>query len=194
MPSAPLSTRISRRIVVALLTPLFAMCVAASAAAAPIEMANPSFVANAAGDLTGWHKIEHASGNSYTFIADTKSPLSKPSSLRINRHGKEAYGLLEQRVPALPVWEGHTVRLSGSLKTAGATGGGGALILQARTTGDQILVHDHMNDTRLVGDQDWKKVSVQVKVPPRTGQLLVGVILEDGGTLWADDLVLELID
>ena len=171
----------------------------ASAAAAakrgqPIEMANPSFVSDAAGELTGWHKIEHASGNSYTFTADKKAPLSKPSSLRIERHGVEAYGLLEQRVPTLPAWEGRTVRLSGSLKSAKATEGGGALILQARTAGSVILAHDHMNDTRVRGDQGWTKVSVQVKLPPQTGQLLVGVILEGPGTLWADDLSLELLD
>ena len=170
---------------------------AASAAAVkrgPVAMANPSFVADAAGELTGWQKIEHASGNSYTFIADTKSPLSKPSSLRIHRHGQEAFGLLEQRVAAPLAWQGRTVRLSGSLKSAGATGGGGALVLQARTGSSVILAHDHMDDRRLKGDQGWKKVSVQLKLPPQTGQLLVGVMLEEGGTLWADDLVLELID
>ncbi|MEO7391587.1 MAG: hypothetical protein ABIU58_05400 [Ramlibacter sp.] len=157
-------------------------------------MANPSFVAGADGELTGWHKIEHASGNSYTFTADEKSPLSKPSSLRINRHGLEAFGLLEQRVAVLPAWAGHTVRLSGSLKTVGATGGGGALVLQARTGSAAILTHDHMDDRRLRGDQGWKKVSVQIQLPPATRQLLVGVMLEEGGTLWADDLVLELLD
>ena len=170
---------------------------AASAAAVkrgPVTMANPSFLADAAGELTGWHKIEHASGNSYTFTADTKSPLSKPSSLRIHRYGGEAFGLLEQRVTAPPAWEGHTVRLSGSLKTTGATGGGGALVLQARTGSSVILAHDHMDDRRLKGDQGWKKVSVQLKLPPQTRQLLVGVMLEEGGTLWADDLVLELLD
>ena len=160
----------------------------------PITIANPSFVADAAGELAGWHKIEHASGNSYAFTADTRSPLSKPSSLRIHRHGGEAFGLLEQRVAAPSAWQGHTVRLSGSLKTAGATGGGGALVLQARTGSDAILAHDHMDDRRLKGDQGWKKVSVQLKLPQQTRQLLVGVMLEEGGTLWADDLVLEVID
>ncbi|MEO7640271.1 MAG: hypothetical protein ABIU07_02555, partial [Ramlibacter sp.] len=106
----------------------------------------------------------------------------------------EAFGLLEQRVVAQPAWEGHTVRLSGSLKTVGATGGGGALVLQARTASAVILTHDHMDDRRLKGDQGWKKVSVQLKLPPQTRQLLVGVMLEEGGTLWADDLMLELLD
>lgn len=159
-----------------------------------IAMANPSFVADAAGELTGWHKIEHASGLSYSFTADRKAPRSKPSSLRIHRYGHEAFGLLEQRVVAPPAWVGRTVRLSGSLRTVGATGGGGALVLQARTASSAILTHDHMDDRRLKGDQGWKKVSVQLKLPPQTGQLLVGVMLEEGGTLWADDLVLELID
>ncbi|RZJ26269.1 MAG: hypothetical protein EOO54_03495 [Haliea sp.] len=157
-------------------------------------MANPSFVADAAGELTGWHKIEHASGKSYSFAADGKSPLSRPSSLRIHRYGHEAFGLLEQRVVAPASWEGHNVRLSGSLKTVGANGGGGALVLQARTGSSVILAHDHMDDRRLKGDQGWKKVSVQLKLPPQTRQLLVGVMLEEGGTLWADDLVLELLD
>lgn len=160
----------------------------------PIAIANPSFLANASGELTGWHKIEHASGNSYTFTADSKDPLSKPSSLRIHRYGHEAFGLLEQRVLAPPAWEGRTVRLAGSLRTLGASGGGGALVLQARSGSSVILAHDHMDDRRLKGDQAWKKVAVQLKLPPQTRQLMVGVMLEEGGTLWADDLALELLD
>ncbi|MEO5671560.1 MAG: hypothetical protein ABIR26_12775 [Ramlibacter sp.] len=193
MPSASLSPKVAHLVAGALLAVLYAPCLAGSPQ--PVELANPSFVADAAGELPGWFKTEHASGNSYTFVADPQSPLSKPSSLRINRHGGEAFGLLQQRVKTQPAWAGRTVRLSGSLKTKGAVGPGGALVLQARTLSDAILVHDHMDDhRRLRGDQDWKKVSVQVKLPPTTGQLLVGVMLEEAGTLWADDLVLEVID
>lgn len=160
----------------------------------PIAMVNPSFNADAGGQIEGWHPIEHASGKSYTFVADRQSPRSRPSSLRIHRHGHEAFGLFEQRVEAPPEWAMRTVRLSAALRSAGVAGVGGGLVLQARTANNVILAHDHMDGRRLRGDVKWGRYAVELKLPPTTRSLLVGIMLEEGGTLWADDVTLELLD
>ena len=160
----------------------------------PIALKNPSFNADAQGRFADWASVEHNVGNSYSFVADAEDAHSAPSSARIRRHGPEIFGLLEQTMRVQPAWFGKTVRLSGYLKTAGASGGGGSLVLQARDSGGLALVHDHMDNRKVKGDQGWKLYTAQVKVPTGAWAIQVGVMLEDGGTLWADDLVLELMD
>lgn len=161
----------------------------------PIELKNPGFAADASGRIPGWDQLEHNTGASYTFVADPEFfALSAPTSVRIRRHGAEFFGLMEQRVRVQPAWVNKTVRLSGFLKTQGATGTGGALLLTARDGYDNILQTERMNGRRVRGDKDWKQYEVQLKVTPATWWLQVGVMLEDDGTLWADDVVLEIID
>lgn len=159
-----------------------------------IPLLNPSFVAAADGKLAGWRAMEHNRGGSYTFMADTAVVYSQPSSLRIRRHGEEIFGFLEQSVRIKPEWINKTVRLSGYLKSDHIEGTGGALILQARADREYILGQNHMEDNRIKGTQPWQSYAVTLKIPPETYSLRVGVMLEDGGTLWADDLKLELLD
>lgn len=160
----------------------------------PIALANSSFAISGSGSLEGWSQAEHMNGNSYAFELEALDARSAPASARIRRYGPEFFGLLEQRVRVQPVWVGKTVRLSGYLRTKGATGTGGALVLQARDGGGSILAHDHMDGRRVRGDQVWQRYDIALKVPPGTWELQVGVMLEDDGTLWADDLALDLMD
>ena len=73
------------------------------------------------------------------------------------------------------------------------TGGGGALVLQALNGNDNILGHNHMDGHRIIVTTPWQPYSIEIKLPPITYTLRVGVMLEDAGTLWADDLRLELL-
>ncbi len=159
-----------------------------------IPLQNPSFNAEADGKMPGWIMTEHGAGNSYTFVADPVNAKSAPTSARMKRHGIEPYAFLEQAVLILPAWHNKTLRLSGAMKSEKIDGGGGALMMRADGGSGEILAWNFMADARVKGTQDWKSYSIDLKIPP-TGRLLrVGVMLEDGGTLWADDLLLELID
>ena len=164
------------------------------AAPVPIEFENPSFVPDAQGGLPGWQEIGHAQGNSHEYAADRTKHRSAPASARITRTGPEPWGLLAQLVRVKPEWVGKTVRLSGYLRSAGATGTGGALVLQATNGSGSVLVHDHMEGRQVRGDQDWTPVTTEVKVPAGAYYLKLGVMLIHDGTLWADDLKLELMD
>ena len=172
---------------------LAAWSLAAAAAPVPIEIENPSFAPDDQGNLPGWQSIGHAQGNSHEVVADRRKPRSAPASLRIKRTGYEPWGLLAQVVKVKPEWVGRNVRLSGYLRTAGATGTGGALVLQATNGSGSVMVHDHMDDRRARGDQGWKLATTQIKIPPGAYFVKVGVMLEDDGTLWADDLALHLM-
>ncbi|TWO69425.1 hypothetical protein FN976_19245 [Caenimonas sedimenti] len=161
----------------------------------PIALQNPGFTADPNGRMPGWSQIEHMGGESYTFVADTEHfALSAPSSLRMRRHGREFFGLMEQRVRMQPAWAGKTVRLSGFMRSRGATGTGGALLLQSRDGYDNIVRDERMAGRRVRGDTEWRQYAVEMKLPPSTWWIQVGVMLEDDGTLWADDIVLEIID
>ena len=172
--------------------------VAATSAAASgrtvVPLKNPSFDPDATGRMVGWSRIEHARGKSYYFVADPENAHSAPASARITRHGPEFFGALDQRIKADPAWIGKTARLSGYLKTQGATGVGGALTLQITDGRGNTLVHNYMDNRRVRGDQGWKHYSVEVKLPPQTYYVNVGPMLEEDGTLWADDMVLEILD
>jgi hypothetical protein len=161
---------------------------------AVISLKNPSFNPDQQGKMNGWTEIEHGSGKSYTFVADPENALSIPTSARIRRHGSEPYGLLQQSIGVHPSWHNKTVRLSGSLKGVDISGAGGALVLRADDGSGQILAWNFMQNTRVKGTQDWKQYTIELKIPPSAFSLIAGVMLEDGGTLWADNLAIELID
>lgn len=175
---------------------------AASASATPaatpgrtvVPLKNPSFEPDATGRMVGWSRTEHAGGKSYSFVADPENAHSAPASARISRYGREIFGALDQRIKADPAWIGKTARLSGYLKTQGAIGPGGALTLQLTDGGGNTLAHNYMDDRRVRGDQGWKHYSVEARIPPGTFYINVGPMLEEDGTLWADDMVLEILD
>lgn len=155
---------------------------------------NPSFEIDGRGEFPGWEMLEHSRGNSYRFTADVQGAYSAPSSLRINRYGDEDWGLLRQMVPVKPEWLGRKARVSGMLRTEGVNHFGGALIVQSRGAGDNILTWNHMPESRVFGNTPWAPAQVEVKIHPQAQLVLVGVLLEGGGTLWADDLKLEIVD
>ncbi len=159
-----------------------------------ISLKNPSFNPDNQGRISAWHQTEHAAGNSYTFVADPETAYSKPSSARIRRHGSEPFGALQQAINVHPLWHNKTVRLAGWLKSDDVSGAGGTLFLRADGGSGQILDWISMKDASVKGTLDWKRYTVELKIPPATFLLLVSVTLEGGGTLWADDLSIELID
>lgn len=160
-----------------------------------VELANPGFTADANGQIPGWSRLEHNKGQSYTFDADREHyAVTRPNSMRIARYGPEPYGLTDQRLRVQPHWIGKTLRFSGYIRTRGVTGTGAALVMQARNGADEILAFDQMDQRRVQGDQEWRQVSVQFKVPPNSYWLQVGAMLQDDGAMWIDDVALERMD
>jgi hypothetical protein len=158
-----------------------------------VSLRNPSFTAAQDGQAVDWTPLEHRVAGNYVFELDSAQPRSKPYSAVIRQIHPEDYGTLKQTVRVQPCWRGKLARLSGDLRTEGANGGGGALILHA-TNGSDILAWNHMNDDRVKGTQPWKRYSIVMKIPPAGYELDVAVTLEDDGKLWADDIELEIVE
>lgn len=194
-PTAPATSALTQDAAPAALPSVFARRQARQIAPdTMISLKNPSFNPDKLGKMSAWTEIEHGSGNSYTFVADPENALSIPSSARIRRHGSEPFGLLQQSIGVHPSWHNKTARLSGSLRGVNIDGAGGALVLRADDGKGQILAWNFMQNNRVKGTQDWKRYSIELKIPPTAHSLIAGVMLEDGGTLWADNLTIELID
>lgn len=194
-PPAPVTSAGKQEVVAAAMPSLYAKRKARIAAPdTTISLKNPSFDPDNQGEISGWSRNEHSTGNSYTFVADTENAHSAPSSARIRRHGSEVWGTLDQMIQVHPSWYNKTLRLTGWLKGEGISGTGGALILRANGGRGEILAWNFMENNRVKGTQIWKRHTIELKIPPATFNLLVGVTLIDGGTLWADDLSIELID
>lgn len=159
-----------------------------------VPLLNASFEAKGDdGRPKDWKALEHRVSGNYAFEVDTDHPYSPPSSALIRQVHTEDYGTVQQVIRVQPCWVGKSARLSGFLRTEGANGAGGALVMHA-TAGSNIMTWNHMNDSRVRGTQPWKPYSIEVKIPPGAYALELGVMLEDDGKLWADDLKLEIIE
>ncbi|MBK9440822.1 MAG: hypothetical protein IPN53_05690 [Comamonadaceae bacterium] len=168
---------------------------AASLPGSRAPVLNASFdQVSATGALVSWQASEHNQGKSYTFQADSNGAWSAPSSAKIHRYGPEDYGLLSQLIQIQLAWINKTARLTAQLKTEGAVDTGAALTLQMIGSRGEILAWNHMNDARVTQSQGWKSYSIDLKTLPGTTSIAVGVMLEGSGTLWADDIKLEIID
>ncbi len=159
--------------------------------AAKVTLTNPSFSETEDGRIKGWKAIEHRVSGNYTFERDTKIFLSAPSSAQIRQVSPEDFGVLKQETLIPACWKGKLAKLSGYLRTDKAMGGGGALVLHV-TDGSNILKWNHMNDGRVKGTQDWKRYTIELRIPDNGYMLETAVMLEDDGALWVDDLTLEI--
>lgn len=155
---------------------------------------NPGFVAGENSIPKGWLGREHVNAGHYLFESDTAVYRSAPPSFRLRRVGTEAHATLEQTLRVAPCWRGKTARLSSELKTLGADGAGGGLILQMRDIDNRVLLWNHMNDSRVIGTQDWKRYSIELPIPEGTEDIRIGILLDEQGTLWADDVRLEILN
>lgn len=160
-----------------------------------IDIRNASFAeVDSRGWLVGWEGMEHNLGNSYRFVADTEVAFSAPASARVERYGPEIYGHLRQLIPVQPQWVNKNVRLSAMVRTDTPADASVGLIFQMNRADGSILSFNHMFDDRLSGKNEWRRVSVDLKVLPNTYRINVGGILEGSGKAWFDDFQLELLD
>ena len=158
-----------------------------------VAIKNASFDDAGANGIRDWIGIEHVRRGDYRFELDAEQPYSKPSSARIRRVGDEDFGCLQQTVMIKSCWVGRKAVLSGFLRSEKASDVGGALVLQANDGGGAILSWNHMNDGKIQGTTPWKRYEIEVPIPAGTYYLRFGFMLEGAGTLWADDLNVDVV-
>ena len=103
----------------------------------------------------------------------------------------DQFGALTQSVRA-DAYRGSRVRLSGWIRTAGLTGAGAGLWLRSDGAGPQPF--DNMSGRRLLGTNDWREVSIVADIPEDAIGMAFGAIMVSPGTIWVDDLRLDVVD
>jgi RNA polymerase sigma factor (sigma-70 family) len=90
------------------------------------------------------------------------------------------------RVPESKSYLGHTVQMTGWIKTENVSGNIEPTI-KVRASSGRILVNDDMvKDHSLKGTRDWTPFTVTCKVPPQTSKIDAGLIFWGIGKVWID--------
>lgn len=166
----------------------------AAPAATPVAIVNPGFDSDRPGHddhPEGWVASQHAGDKSYEFVTDAAVRRGGSRSFRIRNIGPEPYGAVHQAVP-IGQMRGRTVRLTGWMRTEGASGEGAMLTLRA-LIGGAIAAHKFMDDPPLTGTRDWQQYSITLAVPTYADTLDFGAMLVGKGTLWFDDVSLVVL-
>jgi hypothetical protein len=168
------------------------------ATGAGVPLVNPSFESSKrgiGGGPEGWVAIQHAGPLSYTFNPDSSVRRGGAASVRIDNVGPEPFGAIFQQIPALAL-RGRSLRLVGWIKTrdvsGSATGGGAVLMLQAMK-GGAVIAYDHMRDNPLKGTTDWTRREITLAIPAAAEQIELGAMLHGPGSLWLDDVEIEIL-
>jgi len=167
---------------------------AAQAGAARVVLKNPGFESQARGprgDPEGWFSFQHAGDLSYRFALDTDNPHSGTVSLRIEQVGPEPFGAIAQIVDARP-HGGKKARVTAWLRTRDVSEDGAGLTVLVQRSGATIA-QDFMYDAPVKGTTGWKRYTVAVPIEPGSTRLEVGAMLRGKGTLWLDDVELEIL-
>ncbi|MEP7209036.1 MAG: hypothetical protein ABI920_19040 [Casimicrobiaceae bacterium] len=147
------------------------------------------------GDPAAWITGQHAGVPSYVFIVDDKERHGGKRSLRIDNIGPEPFGAIYQNVPVTGLL-GKSIRMKGWMKTRDAggkrKGWGAALQLQAKKAGYPIA-YNTLADHVISGTHDWTLREVVIDVPQDVDIIEVGVLLRGQGSVWLDDVVLEVL-
>jgi hypothetical protein len=166
---------------------------------APVPILNPGFESAAPGAVgapAGWFVGQHAGPPSYTFTQDGDAPRSGNLSLRIDNVGPEPWGALDQVITATP-WRGKTLRFSAWLRTRNAAGnahGAGAGLAMQTRHGGYVVDQVRMRTDAVAGTTDWARYEVHLEVARTADQIEVGVNLFGPGSVWIDDVALDVVD
>ena len=171
----------------------------AAKARAAVPLVNAGFestVPGKVGSPEGWWAVQHAGPLSYTFEPDTKVRRGGERSLRVTNVGPEPFGAVYQTVPA-SAYRGRTLRLSAWLRTEGTIGnrfGSGAGLKLHSVRGGYPVDLIEMRRDAVHGTTDWARYEIALKVPAEAETLEVGLVLFGPGTVWLDDVALDVVD
>lgn len=166
---------------------------AAKAPAKEAAFVNPGFEQAPQGkNIPGWRKSKHAGENVFEFdVVDDVAAKGK-RSFRLRRTGEQIYGALDQTIPAAPLLaKAVEVTLQVRSKDLGAKGFYPFLNLTLRNGG---LAGEQVRGETITGTLDkWKTIKMKIDVPYGVQGLQLGLLLDDEGTVWADDVTLRVV-
>ncbi len=160
-------------------------------AAQPLPIQNANFeLSDGKGWAKDWERLQHAGEPAYRFTLDENKPFSGRYSGKIEQIAPQVFGLFKQRVDVRAhVGKRVSVRVNAKAQKVGD--GGGGLYTRVDGAGDVILGNDFESGVTR-GTHDWKALRAVVEIPTHAVLLEFGIMLQDGGTIWADEFLVEL--
>lgn len=173
---------------------LLSLAAAGTAAAKDIPLRNPGFEEPATvNDLvSGWRASQHSGDDSYEFTTVGDIFAKGKRSFRLTRIKEQHYGALDQLLPAAPL-AGHTIEYRVQVRAEDVGPGGfGPYINLTSSSGDVL---EQIKGEFVTGTVDkWKTIKIRLVVPHDVHNVVIGLLLLDGGTVWADDVSLRTLD
>lgn len=125
----------------------------------------------------------------YNAEIDTKTVYSGKHSLMISSTSATTkYGAFTIKIPAR--FKGKTIRVEGFIKTENVSGDAG-LFLRLNRDKAVLKYHDE-SYLKHQGTHDWKAFTIRQEYLPETNAIYVGGILNGEGTVWFDQLKVNL--
>ncbi|MCQ4164999.1 hypothetical protein [Tahibacter harae] len=166
---------------------------AAKAPARDVAFVNPGFEEAPQGkSIPGWRKSMHAGENVFEFDVVNDVAARGKRSFRLRRKGEQVYGALDQTIPAGPLLaKAVEVTLQVRSKDLGAKGFYPFLNLTLRNGG---LAGEQVRGETVTGTLDkWKTIKMKIDVPYGVQGLQLGLLLDDEGTVWVDDITVRIV-
>lgn len=114
--------------------------------------------------------------------------------LRSRRAVVPGFGTIAQIIKA-DEFLNKRVRFSAYVRTGQISGSAGLWMrVDDRDHSSQPLSFDNMHDRPIQGNTDWRRYDIVLDVPREAGTITFGVLLNGGGTVWLDDVTLEVVD
>lgn len=138
-------------------------------------------------------------GETYERTSDTQEPHGGKHCGRIRHTGKDAsdmpdFASFTQNIPAAEL-RGQRVRYSGFLRTDKVESGFAGLWMRVDGKDENArgLTFDNMAERAPHGTTGWKEYAVVLDVPAEAEKIHFGALLSGNGTMWVDDLKLEIV-
>jgi hypothetical protein len=110
--------------------------------------------------------------------------------LRATSETTAAFGILSEAIP-VDSYRGKRVRVSGYLRSADTASGSFWLRVDGPSGAESF---DNMHDRALMGTNDWTPFAIVLDVPADAKVLVGGLLLQGHGTIWADDVRIDVVD
>lgn len=173
---------------------LLALAAAGAASAKDIPLKNPGFEepATVHDVVSGWRAVQHSGEDAYEFTTVGDIKVKGKRSFRLTRLKEQFYGALDQSLPAAPV-AGRTIEFRFQVRAEGVGPEGFFPYVNLTSSTGDVL--EQVLGEKVEGSFDkWKIAKVALTVPHDVQNIVVGMMLKDAGTIWADDVTLRTVD
>jgi len=131
-------------------------------------------------------------GQGYEITADGKVKHSGKYACRIRKtEGDSGFATITGHIPP-HLLAGRKVRISGTMKLDAVSGMAG-LWMRADKESQPVAFYN-MSDRQIKGTADWQEYRFELDIPTNIDNVNFGALCSGSGTLWVDDITIELID